>query len=191
MTRKTLIIVLILILAIAGIGFWLIKPGFSEMKGLTMKISEARDELVRKESLLARVENLKEKYQQAEEKIEKIYQVLPLEPDIPGILVQTETLASENGLLLEKIIYTLPKEAVKVFRPQVGANQGKKQVLPFKTMIVVLEVSGSYQSFKNFLEALENSLRLMDISGITLSAKEKEGAVSYSYNLTFNTYYQE
>lgn len=193
MTRKTLIILLILILAIAGVGFWLLKPGFSELKNLRVGISTANEELARKETLLAKIKALEEKYEESKEKIEKMYQVLPLKPDIPGILVQLETLASENGLLLEKIGYTLPKEATKVFRPQTQdeAEKTKEQPLLFKTVIINLQVAGSYEAFKSFLGALENNLRIMDVSGITLSAREKEGSVSYSYNLNLSTYYQE
>ncbi len=184
MTRKTLITLIILILAIIGLGFFLVKPGISQIKDLRLEANSKKEELTNIQEFLAKFEVLKKQYEGGEAKLKKAEQVLPQKPDIPGILVQLETLASENGLLLEDINYSLPV---------IGQAGTAKEA--FRKVAIDLEIAGSYKSFKGFLVSVQNNLRIMDISDINLSAqiKETEGGtiISYTYNLTMNVYYQE
>lgn len=193
MTKKTLIILLILIIAIASVGLLFLKPGFSDIKTLKIRNAQKNDELIRKQMILAKIQSLKEKYEQAEEKIQKIYQVLPLKPDIPGIIVQLETLASENGILLEGISYSIPTKPSKTFRPQAKDEAKEKEVVVLQKVTFGLQLSGGYQAFKNFLAELESNLRLMDITDISLSSSWQKAEVTgtYAYNLSLTLYYQE
>lgn len=185
MTKKTLITLLILIVVIAGVGFFLVRPGIFQIKDLRSELKLKEEELTKIQEFLSKFEVLKKQYEEGEEKREKLYQVLPQKPDIPGILVQLETLASENGLLLEDVNYSLPREGQEAGRPKVT----------FRKVVINLKVAGKYKAFEKFLEATQNNLRIMDISIINLSAQiEKEegiSTISYTYNLTMNMYYQE
>ncbi len=104
------------------------------------------------------------------EKRDRVTAIIPLDPDIPGLLVQIDDIARNNKMALSAIDTAVDEKNV--------TQQGRK------TIRVSLSVTGGdYEQFKLFLGDLERSLRLFDVTTMTFSA---EGTV---YGLVLKTYY--
>jgi len=176
------IIIAILILVFLGIVFFLDWPAFEQISRLREEIRDYNKLIAEKEELAAKVEQLKSVYENKQGNIKKVYYALPRTKEVPEIIVQLEALASENGLILEKIdIQEIKKQES---REENGAG--------VNTLKISLAVSGTYSSFKSFLEALEYNIRVMDIQSIKFSLKktEQEAPEFLDFNIDLEVYYQ-
>lgn len=186
------IINFILILVFVAVLFLLDLPIYNKVTFLRGETKGREDLLKEKEELLAKVNQLKGIYENRQDEIKRVYYVLPQEKDIPSLIVQFEALASENGLILEKIDFF--KKAVKTAgetEKETGVIEPRKD---YETLEIVLGLNGSYQSFKSFLEALESNIRLMVIKSIdfTSETKKEKTAVGagFTFNVSLEVYYQ-
>lgn len=194
MTKKN-IIILALVFAFLAILFLLDWPAYNKATLLKDEVKRHQQLLAEQEELLIKVNQLKQVYESHKNEIKKVYYVLPLEKDIPNLIVQFEALASENGLILEGLDFVEP---IVVKKRRVAAEEKlavQEKPKPYKQLDVSLKLSGSYQSFKSFLGALEYNVRLMDIESINFSSEKKEteeveGAELFSFDVSLKVYYQ-
>ncbi|MCH7882939.1 type 4a pilus biogenesis protein PilO [Patescibacteria group bacterium] len=108
--------------------------------------------------------------------VERIKKSLPDTISAGSLIVEMSNLARVNGLLL-KSIDVLPDGEER------GVIRG-----PYESIDLSLRVSGPYRSFRSFLENLEKSLRLVDVTAISFVASESD---SYEFSLKAKTYRQK
>ena len=97
------IVVIILLLGFIAVVIFLDVPKVQEILDLRRKVETQEEALFQKEELMARVEKLKNKYEDNEESLTKVNYILPSEEEIPNLIVQLEAMALEAGLILERI----------------------------------------------------------------------------------------
>jgi len=107
---------------------------------------------------------------------------LPPEKDIPGLIVQFEALASENGLILESLNF--------IERTIKKTGEAEEEKKDYKSLAVFLSLTGNYKSFENFLKALELNVRLMDIKSIEFSSEKIEEEGIFNFNVDLEVYCQ-
>lgn len=197
---KKNIVILIFILVFIAILFLLDLPAYNKVTSLREELKKHQDFLKEKEEIVAKVDQLKQVYESRQSELKKVLYVLPVEEELPNLIVQFEALSSENGLILESLNFV--KQAVitrsaaaedveqgKTSQPSTtspATETGSQR--DYKTQEIFLSVSGSYKSFKSFLEALELNIRLMDIKSINFKA-QKEGA-GFTFDINLQVYYQ-
>lgn len=104
------------------------------------------------------------------ERRDRVVAMIPLEPDVPGAVVQAEAAAAANTLLLTSID-AVPDD--KAFL------SGKRRVVRMSAMVS----GGGYAQLKGFLTDLERSLRLFDVAAIVFTPG------SGDYNVVMRAYY--
>lgn len=112
----------------------------------------------------------------APQDFEKIDRIVPVGRDVPHLIVELESLASETGVLLTDI------------NVQEDDDAKAAKLLPahVKPINVVITVAGAdYAVTKRFLDAIEKNARLLDVKRFTFA----KGVKSYTINLT--GYYKE
>jgi len=204
MKRDTLIIVGSL-MAAALIAFFLIWPEVDAM-------GAKKEDLVNKDTQIAdlkafaeKIKTLNDKYNMNPDELEKFLSVLPKEEEVPKLLIQLESLATENGLIMgsvdfrqvENKIVAAPvtAEDAGMFSGSQGSGSGAAAPLPlptappatYKTLAVSLKLSGGYDAFKSYLVAVEKNVRLMDVTSLGLGGGEQG---NYSFSVSLNVYYQ-
>jgi len=183
---KKNIIIIVLITVFLVVVFFLDWPLFKQTSSLRDEIKSYNKLIEERKELIAKVEQLKDIYEDRQTDINKVYYALPQRQEIPELIVQLEALASENGLILESLDIKEKKRATET-------NEKKAAV---SSQINILEISlalsGSYPAFKGFLEALEYNVRIMDVQKIEFSFKkgQEEGAAFLGFNLDLLVYYQ-
>ncbi|GEM_PF-1291514 len=125
----------------------------------------------------------------------RLNDILPETAQTPEFLVFISKLAEKDGLKVKKLdvagtLATKPKIPEKIDNSAVATNaatvtQGIGE-LKYKTINVAMEVSGSYEAFKNFLRDTESSVRITDVEMLTFGA----GDVGFNFQLGLKTYYQ-
>ncbi len=194
--KSSHIVIIILVVAFIGVVAFLDLPAYNKVSLLQKEIKISGDFLQERQELLIKVNQLKGIYESHKNDIDKIYSVLPLKKGIPDLIVQFEALAAENGLILEKINFT-EKPVQKSTNTGAGGGENpqasQESQIDYKTLVVPLSLSGSYESFENFLKALELNVRLADIKSIDFSFSQGTlaGSSILNFKINLEVYYQQ
>ena len=191
--KQKLISSLILLLLAVAIGFFLLKPAYSQVKNLRAEIRIKEESLTAKQKLFEDIKRLETKLEEIKEETKRVFYALPTEADIAGLLVQLETIASQNGMIFESVNFT--KEEPVEEAPSRGRRT--RVALPaYKTLMIYVETTGTYNALENYLKAVESNIRLTNIGDITFSPAQATGGVelpvsTYSFSLRMEAYYKE
>lgn len=139
-------------------------------------LTQKRDELVDQINSITR------------DSLTRLDQMVPLAAHAPEFLVAVQKMATTHLLRITRLdlaadISTKPKippPNLESVESQQGTAAG------YQTMRVNMEVTGPYESFKNFLQELESSIRITDVSALTLKPVEN----GFSMLLSLDAYYQ-
>jgi len=159
------------------------------VKDLKKDISKSEDYSAKLEELLLKTEELNQDYQEIGVEADKLFLALPNEKDVPFLLVQFESLASSNGLLLDSISFEeIEKKKTNIKETTV---QDSSQLL---YLIANIKINGSYDAFKNYLKALENGVRAIDVYSINFTPftnKSNPSAILdvFEFNIRAKAYY--
>lgn len=182
--------ILILILAFIGIIVLLDLPKFQDILSLRKEIKEQKEKFSGQQNIFAKVEKLTQSYEKNKENLEKISYILPSGKDTPDLIVQLEALSLEGGLVLEGMGFSAPGEEGMLSKAEEARGEEGGAVKNYKTLVINLNLIGSYFAFKNFLKAVEDNIRLMDISSINFSPELRGESQLLKFNLSIKTYYQ-
>ena len=153
-------------------------------------ISAELDEIIAKrDSLLDAINTI------SKDDLEKIDKALPKGPRAADFLVTIEQIILQNNLILKRIdVSSLSnrspeKKITPSGQPVIGAialaPKPKQKIIEFP---ITLVVSGTYESFKNFLRGIETLLRITTIEDISFNSVEKKN--DFDFTISGNTYYQ-
>lgn len=132
------------------------------------------------------------------EDLSKLKQAMPIGSASEELLVTFESLATNNGLLLNSIDFTEPKEE-KVDLIAIE-NQGLPESVPqrnkneLKTLLIQVELTGSYSSLRSFFKDCEQNVRVINPKKITFSRVSgleitDQSSGLFKYNIEFEAYY--
>ena len=152
-------------------------PKYQNFNNLKIEIFNKEQEIKYEEEYQKEVVRISQKLDERQAEIEKIDSALPADLSLPALLKFLQKITSENGLILTQaaLIPAKPIEGISNTR-EIQGN---------------LAVSGSYSSLKNFLTALENSSRIIDVDSINLSANPKKTSESsdiFSFQIKIRAY---
>lgn len=186
-------ITILLIFGSVGIGLFYLNPEWKEFKDLQNKIENINsislelDELINEQDSLVTLINTISK-----EDLNRIEKTLPEGPHTAEFLVMLENLSIENKVVLQSInlaSFVSKKAETTPSQPTPGSIVlAPKSEQLIKELPVDLVVIGTYQSFKDFLNALERNLRIIDV--ISLNFTSAGDTDLYTFTVRLKTYYQ-
>jgi len=175
---KYFIIPILLFIAVSVFAFWVLLPIWENTQAMLELKKTNADNLAQRKQLTASLEKLISQYSERAADFSYFSKAVPTDQDIPGLLVNLESLASENGIIFSGVN----------FKPKDLKASG------IKTLTMEIKIKGSYPAFQNYLGAMEKSLRLFDVTSVSFSgiAPGQTGvsASNVEFNLSVNTYYQ-
>ena len=192
--NKRVIIIFVNIILIIVLVFIFAKPLWNSIRNLKIEVVKQEQGIKNIEELLVKVQELEQKYQEAGEDIEKLSLALPKERDLPYLITQFESLASNNGLLLESIEFEDPsQQTTKRGERKDEDLKGLTALFPYLSFKI--ELNGSYQGLKGYLESLEDNARSMDIVAIDFSKEDTIEVIGsdlgiFKFNLELVIYYE-
>jgi hypothetical protein len=138
------------------------------------------DVLLRARDLQAKRDGLQAKYRSITQ-VDKtrLEQLLPDTLDNVRLVLDIDRIAAKSGLRIKNIAVS-----------DVG-NSDKKQISGgdekgFGSATITFSISAPYDVFLGFLNDLEDGLRLIDITALSINPKDQK---SYDYSVTFKTYW--
>lgn len=172
-----------LLLSILILAF-LVRPAWAGLQelGREIPVEQQKRDLAKQD-----LENLKDAetfFDERGDEVEIVNTALPVEPQVPSILLILEGLAVDSGVQLDG------------FTPQqIGAQGGvaEPQDRPAgaDTLEITANFSGRYPQLINFLYSLERSLRIVDVKVINVNAVQGGGSDPViTGNISFTAYYK-
>lgn len=192
------LIIIVVILAVIGLGFYFLKPQYDAFKKVQGDLSEEKGNLENQKTNLENIKGLLKNYEVVKENLQSLSLALPSEKDIPNLLVQLESLATENGVLMESVSYSeeqeekgqkgekkTPEVKAKSIGPAAGeeemgtageggASQGETAAPSkgYATLQVDLSLAAHYSSFMQYLEDVQRNLRFLDVTSVSFDITE-------------------
>ncbi len=181
-------------LIIAGIGFVLAgsiffsytQPTYANIGVAKAQIAQYDDALLKAKQLDQLKQTLTNKYNSFNpDDINRLQAMLPDHADNIGLILELDSLASRYGMALENADVTA--DASSASAPQNATAGSVIGVSPlYATITMHFSTIGSYDNFRSFLHDLETSLRLVDLSSLTITP---DPSGSYHYEVIIKTYW--
>jgi len=176
---RTLLPVLFLLIA-GAIFFGFIDPTYENVKTLRAEEAKFNDALDRSKELQQVRDQLLSRYNTfSQSDLSRLEKMLPDNVDNVRLVLDFDSLASRYGMRLRNI--ALETNDTRAQRGQVGASDSK-----YQSVVLSFAVTGDYNAFRAFLEDLEQSLRLVDVIGVSFSSSP-QGV--YDYSVSVKTYW--
>ncbi len=160
-------------------------PAYKEVKTLREKNAQYQDVLDKSDELLRQRKTLQDKYNSfSEADVLKLKKLLPDTVDNVRLIIDIDEIAKRYGLTIKNVRLDESKASkggAKDATATITAGESRFGVIPMG-----FSVSADYNTFLSFLEDLEGSLRIVDVTNISL----KPGANNiYSFDVSLKTYW--
>ncbi|MEK7175443.1 MAG: hypothetical protein AAB693_01410 [Patescibacteria group bacterium] len=147
------------------------------------ELAKKRDELTGKKNLIS------------DANLDKLSKFLPETIDNIRLILELEKIAAPYNFFIKDIkYYTVDKNSNQVFQDKSNYGLNATGKSDYETWGLDFSVDGSYKDFLNFVNDLENNLRILDITSIGFSShinfdKNKiNNKEIYKYSLKIKTY---
>lgn len=173
------IVVLALILASLISAYFVVFANYQAMaqaKAELLRVNQDKENLDHSLKLL---ESFLDKYRSLSKEAKLAKLALPTSSEPALLLGEIEQLAKLSGILISSVNFIDSPEAEikKLSSNSVVSTEAQ------------LSISGNYFSFRDFLDRLENHIRIIDLQLVSISVEEKNN--NYQYEIKFKTYYQK
>jgi Tfp pilus assembly protein PilO len=153
---------LIIILIALTFGMVLVLPKFDETAALKDKVELKRVDLANRENYFKELEKIAKEFKGNRENLDKIKTALPIGPMAPSLANFIQSASSQTGLILKNFGYG---------STNVTAID-ETAAMAVQEYEISLTLSGSYNAFKDFLDRIEKSSRLIEIADIAFIVSE-------------------
>ena len=196
MSKQTFIFIII-VLAVVFVGWSLLWPSLGSVLEARAALKIEQKKLADAGVAQQKIEELKKSDILSGSNYQRVVDAIPAGEDLPGLLVQLEALASQNGLILDEVNIISSeadsKKSAKSSQPAaVISGEETKQGGGLKTLGVQLSLSGDFNGLRSFLKAVENNLRLMDVFSVNINNSGAAGSRESlsGYGIKLNVYYK-
>lgn len=183
---KITLIILAIVVACFLLGYFLLVPKVNAYRTSKIAIENAqlqKDSLLQKEQLL---QDLGKKIETEDAFIKTTNNTLPSTPQIPEILLTLDKIAMNNSLYIQTFTPAI-EAGTQNAAGKIAANNGIKKIT------LQFNVSGKYPDIKQFIKDMEDNIRPINITTISISGgggnpADKESKLGFS--ISAEVYYQ-
>jgi len=167
----------------------LIWPRYQDFILAQEKARDIRAELQFRGEYLEKLGNVSEQLEKYKEPLAIIDSALP-DALLPSVLFDwVESRTAQTGLTLKEISVESTTPVVDVDVRELQEEDILEEDVPkLQETKVLLKVSGSYDSFKNFLAIMENSARLIKIENISFDSPKEEDPFTFNIKIKVYSY---
>ncbi len=184
---KTIFAIILFVLA-GGIFFLYTSPTYATAGDTQAQISQYSAALSKAAQLDALKQKLLAQYNAFNPNdITRLQTMLPDQVNNIGLILDLNNIATSYGMALENVDVSTPNTSTSQ-SGTVGAVGPDSQ--KYASLTLHFATYGSYDEFRSFLTALEQSLRIVDLQTLTITPQTASGGVAqYRYDMTLETYW--
>jgi Tfp pilus assembly protein PilO len=179
----------VILFALAGAIFFLYtSPTYTTAGVAQAQISQYNQALAKAAQLDALKQKLLSQYNAfSPSDINRLQTMLPDHVDNISLILDLSNIASSYGMALENVDVSTP-DSPTTQSGTVGAVDATSQ--KYASLMLHFGTYGTYDEFRSFLTALEQSLRIVDIQTLTITPQSSTGGTpQYRYDMTLKTYW--
>jgi Tfp pilus assembly protein PilO len=170
---------ILIIIGALGILLGLVWPALIDLNAAKQEREQKREEKTAKENLVERIRILAIQFDSlAPGLLERIERAIPRGQNVPDVLIQLESMASESNLILDSVDFT-----------SAAAQIAKTDILKAKSLTASLVLKGDYPAFSRWLDLFESNARLFDIRSVDFNLSSTESNL-FTLKIKFLIYYQ-
>lgn len=153
-----------IVLSIAAfLLFYLTMPSYDKIREFKTAINEREGLIEFRSKAIDNIDKLKNDYNTHKEQIDKISIIIPSQKRIPELVSAIENMAGSTGLALTTL--------------NIADHSNTETDKQVKTLTVNAKLTGTYNSYRNFLTSAETNQRLIDIELSKVTRDEDTGSL--------------
>jgi len=165
-------------------------PSLFKVLDVNNELNAVKKEYAKQSQSLEMAKQIINQYKNLANVSQMLSLTLPKSEEIYNVITQLNKISQNSGLLLQNIsIQPSSQTSSTTSTNKIESLMSKPQIVT-----ITLNLVGTYESFKTWLEAIETNIRLMDITNINFSGminQEKSTNPNiFNYSVTLNFYYQ-
>ncbi|MDO8601533.1 MAG: type 4a pilus biogenesis protein PilO [bacterium] len=184
-SKRVISLLLSVVVFIAAVVVYstFVVPEYNQVSALRGESQAKQQTLDQQRTILDKVSSLLTRYQSIPKLGEVVSLALPSDEDVAGAFQQIYTIASASGISIQQF-------SANTSLGLTSTKKGSSVVRSVGTAQLNLILSGTYESFKTFIEAAERNMRIMDITNVKVQSAARSSGNLFLFNLTINAYYQ-
>ncbi len=176
---KGVIPIVCVVIAIA-LFYWYIDPTYASIKELRAEETTLNQALDRALELQQTRDQLLSRYNTfAPNDLDRLEKLLPDHVDNVRLILDLDGIASRYGMRVRDVAFEDPRKGQST--AELGPDESR-----YESMIVSFTVSGSYDTFRQFMLDIERSLRIVDIETLNFTSGENN---IYDFSVALRTYW--
>lgn len=180
MVRLTLPILFLLLAA--GIFFGYIDSTYDDIQNLLVEEEKFDQALDKSKELQEIRDSLLSKYNTfSASDINRLMKLVPDNVDNVRLVLDIDNIASAYGMRIKNVTVNKAQDS------QAGVIGPDEKL--YESVILSFSIASSYENLISFLEDLEASLRIVDITELSLAQSKTKEANLYEYNIGVRTYW--
>ncbi len=173
------IVPLILIAVSIAVFVFFTDGVYQDIQAISAQKADYDSALSRSRDVLTKRDQLAQQYKQfSGNDLDAIQKLLPDHVDNIQLIFDLNAIAQSKGITLKGIKITEEKVSTD---SSLGPNSK-----PYASILVSFKATASYENFLDFLNQVEQSLRLVDVTSLSFKANDKD---SYDINASVRTYW--
>lgn len=164
--------IILSIFTVAFFGFFAIRPTLVTIGGLLKEIKDKREIVAEMDQKIDDLNQAQTNYNQIRDDLYLVEESLPLDPDLPILIKQLESLARLSSVVIESV------------RFEKTNLQGEIEIEEGQAVGFSITVMGSYENLKEFLNSIDTLRRIISVESFGFTSKTEEETLILV--LTFN-----
>lgn len=180
------------LVAAGALFFMYTQPTYDQVKAANAQISQYNEALNKAAELQQLKQSLLSKYNTFNPNdIERLQKLLPDHVDNVRLILDIDSVAGRRAMAIQNVVVSSSQTA-KSSQTAIGTVSSSKQ--KYDSLTVKFTTQGTYDNFRGFLDDIQKSLRIVDLTSLSIT-RTNEGAAGstaaplYNYEVTMRTYW--
>lgn len=179
---------LILFVATLGLFFGLLSPQYQSMLAQSSALAEKNSALTNSRLIGDVREQLRNKYNAiSPDDAAKLKKMLPDAVDNVKLILDLDSMAASHSMGIRNV--KVGGNASASGGSSNASPAGPQDSNPWGSIQLSFSVAGTYQNFIAFLHDIETSLRIVDVSALSVTTSNASQPGYYNYDITLRTYW--
>lgn len=188
------IISLLCFVGAGAVFFMYTQPTYDTVKNSSARIAQYDEALSKAAELQQLKQSLLSKYNTFNPNdVEKLHKLLPDHVDNVRLILDIDSLAAKHSMAVQNVVVSSSPTA-KSSQTAIGTISASKQ--KYDSLTIKFTSQGSYQQFRDFLADMQKSLRIVDLTSLSITRTTDSGTVVggtvgslYNFEVALRTYW--
>lgn len=174
-----------------GVFFTYTQPTYDSVQAMQASIAQYNTALAKAAELQQLKQSLLNRFNSFDtQSLDRLQKLLPDHVDNIALILDLDSIARRYSLALQNVDVSAAPAKTQTSQT-VSATIGSSNQI-YDSLTLTFSTQGTYANFQQFMIDLESSLRIVDLSSLTLArsgATGGKGETVYTFNITLRTYW--